>query len=255
MNISIITVTYNSASVINHCLKSIANQSYKNVEQIIIDGASSDGTVDIVNLYAKNISVLISEPDEGMYHAINKGLSLAKGEIIGILNSDDFYNHSEVLSKVIKIFEQDSSLDACYADLLYVGRKDVSQIVRYWKSNQFCPGSFSLGWCIPYPTLFVRRSVYEKYGNFNLNYRIAADVDLTIRFLEKHKIRVRHVPEIWVNMRVGGISNKNLRNIFFQNLEILRALKSYGLKANLIHFFINKIFSRVKQFLNRPANL
>jgi glycosyltransferase involved in cell wall biosynthesis len=255
MNISIITITYNSASVIEHCLKSIANQSYKDIEQIIVDGASSDGTVDILNQYAKNISVLISEPDKGIYHAMNKGLSVAKGDIIGILNSDDFYNNNEVLSNVIKVFEEDSSLDACYADLLYVGRTDISHIVRYWKSNQFCPGSFSKGWCIPHPTLFVRRSVYEKYSNFNLNYQIAADVDLTMRFFEVRKIRIRYVPEIWVNMRVGGISNKNLKNIFIQNLEILRALKSYGLQVNFISFFINKLYLRVKQFLQRPINL
>ena len=255
MKISIITVTFNSASVIEHCLMSITNQSYKNIEQIIVDGASSDGTVDILNRYAKNISVLISEPDKGIYYAMNKGLSLVRGDIIGILNSDDFYHNNEVLSNVIKIFKEDSSLDACYADLLYVGRADISHIVRYWRSNQFRLGSFSKGWCTPHPTLFIRRSVYEKYGNFNLNYQIAAEVDLTMRFFEVHKIRVRYVPEIWVNMRVGGVSNKNLKNIFIQNVEILKALKSYGLKANFIWFFINKLFSRAKQFLHRSVNL
>lgn len=255
MNVSIITITFNSANVIEHCLMSIVNQSYKNIEQIIIDGKSSDGTLDILNQHAKNVSVLISEPDKGIYHAMNKGLSLAKGDIIGILNSDDFYNNNEVLSSVIKVFEEDPSLDACYADLLYVERTDITQIVRYWKSNQFSPGFFSKGWCVPYPTLFVRRSVYEKYGNFNLNYQIAADVDLTMRFFEVHKIRVRYVPEIWVNMRVGGISNKNLKNIFIQNLEILRALKSYGLQANFFWFFVNKLFSRSKQFLHRSVNV
>jgi glycosyltransferase involved in cell wall biosynthesis len=255
MNISIITITYNSASVIEHCLTSIANQTYKNIEQIIVDGASSDGTVDILNRHAKNISILISEPDKGIYHAMNKGLSLARGDIIGFLNSDDFYNNNQVLSNVIKVFESDSSLEACYADLLYVERTDITKIVRYWKSNQFCLGSFSKGWCTPYPTLFVRRSVYKKYGNFNLNYQIAADVDLTMRFFEVYKIKVGYVPEIWVNMRVGGVSNKNLKNIFIQNVEILRALKSYGLQANFIWFFINKLFSRAKQFLHRSVNL
>lgn len=255
MKISIITVTFNSASVIEHCLMSIENQSYKNVEQIIIDGASSDKTIDILNRHAKNISVLLSKPDKGIYHAMNKGLSLATGDIIGILNSDDFYNNNEVLSNVIKVFKEDPLLDACYADLLYVGRTDVSRIVRYWKSNQFCPGSFSKGWCTPHPTLFIRRSIYEKYGNFNVNYQIAADVDLTMRFFEVNKIRVHHVPEIWVKMRVGGVSNKNLKNIFIQNIEILKALKSYGLETNFIRFFFNKLFIKAKQFLHRSVNL
>lgn len=249
MLVSIITVTLNSKSVLSDCLDSVANQSHNNIEHIVIDGGSTDGTLTLLNSRRKNLAIVISEPDNGIYDAMNKGVALAKGEIVGILNSDDFYANDQVISNIIKMFTKDPSLEACYADLIYVDRYKTSKIIRYFKSSKFKQGLFSKGWSPPHPTFFVRRSVYEKFGLFNLDYRIASDIDLMSRFLEIHKIKTKYVPEIWVKMRMGGTTNKSLKNIYKQNREILKSLKKQGLYVNTLGFLINKILNRLTQFL------
>ena len=248
MLVSIITVTLNSKSVLNDCLDSVANQSHNNIEHIVIDGGSTDGTLKLLNSRRKNLAIVISEPDNGIYDAMNKGVAVAKGDIVGILNSDDFYANDQVISNIIKIFTKDPSIEACYADLIYVDRYKTSKIIRYFKSSKFEKGLFSKGWSPPHPTFFVRRSVYEKFGLFNLNYRIASDIDLMIRFLEIHKIKTKYVPEIWVKMRMGGTTNKSLKNIYKQNQEILKSFKQQGLYVNTLGFLINKILNRLSQF-------
>lgn len=253
MKISIITPTYNCASVVADCLASVAGQTHDGVEHLVIDGASTDCTLALLEAQREQISVLVSEPDGGIYDAMNKGIKLAKGEIIGFLNSDDFYASDDVLRGVAEVFEEDHLLDACYADLIYTDQMDTSRIERYWQSSEFVFGAFSQGWCPPHPTFFVRRSVYERFGPFNLEYRIASDVELMMRFLEVRKIRIRYVPEVWVKMRTGGTSNKNLKNVWVQNQEVLRALRSYGLPANPLGFLGHKLLSRGKQFFKRPS--
>jgi glycosyltransferase involved in cell wall biosynthesis len=235
------------------CLTSITDQSYLDVEHLVIDGASTDDTLAIVEQHKRDLAVLVSEPDKGIYDAMNKGIKLAQGDIIGFLNSDDLYASDGVLSKVVDVFEADPSVDACYADLIYTEQADTSRTVRYWQSSDFVPGSFSKGWCPPHPTFFVRRSVYELFGGFDLNYRIASDVELMMRFLEVHKIQVRYVPEVWVKMRMGGTTNKNLKNIWVQNQEVLGAFRSHGLPVNPIRFFVHKLLSRGKQFFQRRS--
>ena len=252
MKLSIITVSYNSENFIESCINSLINQSYKNIEYIVIDGLSTDNTLKIIKKYSKYISAIISEPDKGIYDAMNKGIKIAKGEIIGFLHSDDFYTNNNVLSKVADIFRENPSLDACYADLMYVKQTDTSRIVRYWKSNKFILGSFSKGWSPPHPTFFVRRSVYERFGVFNLNYPIVSDVELMMRFLEINKIQTLYLNEVWIKMRMGGLSNKNFKSILEQNFDVLRALRNHHLNNNIIIFFINKIASRLKQFFQRP---
>lgn len=249
MLVSIITVTLNSKSVLIDCLDSVATQSYDNIEHIVIDGGSTDGTLTLLNSRRKNLAIVISEPDNGIYDAMNKGIALAKGDIVGILNSDDFYANDQVISNVQKIFTNDPSIDACYADLIYVDRYKTSKKVRYFKSSKFEQGLFSKGWSPPHPTLFVRRSIYKKFGLFNLNYHIASDVDLMIRFLEIHKIKAKYVPEIWIKMRMGGTTNKSLKNIYKQNQEILKSFRQQGLHVNTLGFLINKIVNRLIQFL------
>ena len=238
-------------SVLTECLNSVDSQSHNNIEHIVIDGASTDGTLTLLNSKKDQLSILVSESDDGIYDAMNKGIKLAKGDIIGFLNSDDFYANNEVISKVVSEFKKEPSLDACYADLIYVNQSNKSKIVRNFKSSEFKQGLFSKGWCPPHPTFFVRRSVYEHYGNFDLNYRIASDVDLMMRFLEIHKIKSRHIPEVWVKMRMGGTTNKNFKNIWAQNQEVLSSFDKNGLSVNLIIFVIYKIFSRFKQFFTR----
>jgi len=252
MKISIITVSYNSENFIESCINSLLSQTYKNIEYIIIDGSSKDNTLNIIKKYSDQVSVIVSEPDQGIYDAMNKGIKIAKGDIIGFLHSDDLYANNEILSKVQKIFNMDKTLEACYADLIYVKRFDISKVVRYFKSDRFIEGFFQKGWCPPHPTFFVRRSVYNLYGIFDLNYQFASDIDLMMRFLEIHKINVKHVPEVWVKMRIGGASNKNLKNIWLQNREILKSFNKNGLNINPIFFFLHKLISRSKQFIIRP---
>jgi glycosyltransferase involved in cell wall biosynthesis len=252
LKISIITVTYNCELVLSDCLNSVASQKYKNIEHIIIDNASTDGTIPLLNSRRDQFAFLISEKDQGIYEAMNKGLKIATGDIIGFLNSDDFYESNNVLSRVVAIFKDNSSLDACYADLIYVDPINTNKIIRFWRSSKFVSGLFAKGWCPPHPTFFVRRSVYERFGNFDLNYYIASDVDLMMRFLEVQKINARYIPELWIKMRLGGITNKNFKNILIQNKEVLHALKNHNLSVNWISFFIYKIINRGLQFLKRP---
>lgn len=252
MKISIITVCFNSEKTIGKTLESILNQSFKEIEHIIIDGKSTDSTLSIISKFLHNKKV-ISEPDNGIYDAMNKGIEIATGDIIGFLNSDDFYANNNILSNVTKIFENNSDIDACYSDLIYVNQVDTSNIVRFVKSKKFYKGLFSKGWCPPHPTFFVRRSIYERFGKFDLNYSIASDVDLMMRFLEMHNIKSQYIPEIWVKMRMGGITNKNFRNIWLQNKEIILSFKKNNLSVNFLKFFVFKILSRSLQFFKRPS--
>jgi glycosyltransferase involved in cell wall biosynthesis len=251
MKISIITVTFNSASVINHCLASVKAQKYENIEHVIIDGASTDETLSLLKFRSEQLATLISEPDNGIYDAMNKGIDNATGDIVGFLNSDDFYENNEVISKIVKVFKKDSSLDVCYADLIYVDKFEISKNIRYVKSSKFKEGLFSKGWCPPHPTFFVRRNVYQRLGKFDLSYRIASDVDLMMRFLEKNKVKSFYIPEVLVKMRTGGVTNKNLKNIWLQNKEIINSFRKNNLSVNLIKFFIYKIISRFFQFFKK----
>ena len=238
----------NNAGVLDDCIKSVLNQSHNSIEHILIDGGSKDDTIKILKKYQNHLTKFISEPDQGIYHAMNKGINLADGDVIGFLNSDDFYAHNKVLSKVCEMLDSNPELDACYSDLIYVDKLTASKTIRYFKSSQFIPGSFSRGWCPPHPTFFVRSTLFKKYGNFDINFNIASDVDLMMRFLEVYNIKSVYVPETWVKMRMGGTTNKNLANIILQNREILVSLKKNGLPDNKVNFFINKIISRSKQF-------
>ena len=251
MKISIITVSYNSYNVIENCLDSVKVQNNVDKEHIVIDGASSDETLLLLKSKRNQLKKIISEPDMGIYDAMNKGIKIASGDIIGFLNSDDFYVDNNILMKVASIFSDNPSLDACYSDLIYISQNDSLKNIRYWKSNKFKPGLFSKGWCPPHPTFFARRSVYEKFGNFDLSYSIASDVELMMRFLEVHKINARYIPEVWIKMRMGGTTNKSLKNIFVQNKEVLHALKKHNLPVNWVNFYFSKIISRSFQFIKK----
>jgi glycosyltransferase involved in cell wall biosynthesis len=254
LKISLITVCFNSAATLGDTLRSVAEQTYPEIEHIIIDGGSTDNSLDVIKNEGSRVGVVVSEPDKGIYDAMNKGIALATGDVIGFINADDFYSNNYVLSKVADIFRH-PGIDACYGDLCYVNQVETQSVVRYWRSSDFHPGLFSEGWCPPHPTFFVKRKIYQRFGCFDLSYRIAADVELMMRFLEVHRVRVRYLPEILVKMRMGGTTNKNLRNIAKQNDEILRALRKHGLAANLLAFFGRKIISRGKQFFSRPRQL
>lgn len=249
--ISIITVCFNSAKTIGHTLQSFRDQTYVDKEHVVIDGGSIDGTLQVLSVEGQHVAKLISEKDGGIYDAMNKGIRMATGDVIGFINADDFYASPDVLQKVSCIFN-DSTIDACYSDLCYVDKNDASKIIRYWKSSKFQPNTFERGWCPPHPTFFVRRDIYERFGGFDLSYKIAADVELMMRFLEVHNIRVKYIPQVWVNMRTGGTTNRSLNNIFKQNKEILRALKSHDLRSCIIRLIGYKFFSRGLQYFSRP---
>jgi glycosyltransferase involved in cell wall biosynthesis len=250
VKITVITVVYNNAATIEETIRSVASQRYSEVEHIIIDGGSTDGTMEIVNRHRDKLAIVVSEPDEGLYHAMNKGIALASGDVIGTLNSDDIYAGDDVLDTVAAVFD-DPVVDACYADLVYVDPLDTSKIIRYWKSRPYELGLFRRGWIPAHPTFFVRRQVYEKYGDFDLRYKIQSDFDLTMRFLEIHQVRSVYIPKILVRMRMGGTTNKRLGNIIKGNLESYRACRENGLKVTPL-FFVVKIFSRLPQFVRRP---
>ncbi len=211
MKISIITATWNSSATIENAILSVASQSYPCREHIIVDGNSSDATLPIIFRHAGLIDKLISEADHGIYDAMNKGISIATGDVIGILNSDDFYAHPHVLEKVARVFK-DERIQTCYGDLIYVDPVNVKRITRYWRSGNHHPRNFYQGWMPPHPTFFVRRSVYEKYGNFNLSLGTAADYELTLRLLLKYGVSTTYIPEVLVHMRSGGASNASLKS-------------------------------------------
>lgn len=208
--ISIVTATYNAAATLKHSLHSVANQSVV-PEHLIIDGCSTDKTLMITGKHAGHALQIVSEPDNGIYDAMNKGIQKTTGDVIGILNADDFYASPCVLEDVVDVF-QDRSVDACFGDLCYVDYDDTDKTVRYWRSNHFEYRKFYWGWMPPHPTFFVRRSAYERFGLFNLSLGSAADYELMLRFLVRHRLHTVYIPKVLVKMRTGGISNAGLKN-------------------------------------------
>lgn len=249
--ISIITVSYNAESTISDSLKSVASQNYP-CEHIIIDGGSTDGTLEIINSFS-HVSKIVSEPDRGIYDAMNKGIALATGDIIGILNSDDIYSDSEVLSKVVQLFES-YVLDSCFADLVYVSAGDTDKIVRYWKAGEFSLSRFYNGWIPPHPTFFVRKCVYSKFGSFNLEAGIAADYELMLRLLLKHKISTKHLPSVLVRMRVGGVSNRSVKSRINNAISARLGWKLNGLKPYPWTLFFRSIF-KIRQYFVFRINI
>jgi glycosyltransferase involved in cell wall biosynthesis len=226
--ISIVTVVKNGAATIGDCILSVRKQDYP-VEHVFVDGQSSDGTVEIIKQHAPETSKFISEPDEGIYDAMNKGISLTTGEVVGILNSDDFYAHDKVISAIANVFA-DQDIDACYGDLVYVDAERTDSVIRYWKSRPVADWLLYCGWMPPHPTLFVRRDLYEKFGYFRTDLGSAADYELTLRFFLKHRIRAAYIPQLLVAMRAGGASNATLRNRLMVNLWVYKAWRVNGLK-------------------------
>lgn len=251
ISFSIIVAVRNGAATIKDCIDSIMRQNYP-VELIVVDGASTDGTPDIVRQCGVECR-LVSEPDKGVYDAMNKGIALATGDVIGMLNADDFYASSDVLKKVVLAFS-DASVDSCYGDLVYVGQSETSKIVRYWRSGRYDVRRFYRGWMPPHPTFFVRREVYEKYGTFNLNLGSAADYELMLRFLLKHGISTRYIPEILVRMRVGGMSNVSMLNRLRANKMDRDAWRINGLKPLSLTFLL-KPLRKMVQYFRKPEPL
>jgi len=234
MKISIITVVYNNEELIESAINSVTSQTYKNIEYIIVDGESKDGTCDIINKHKDVIDKFISEPDKGIYDAMNKGIVMATGDVVGILNSDDIYASSTAIESVMNIFENEK-VDSVYGDLDYVSYDDINKISRRWRTGQYTPGSFLKGWHPAHPAFFVKKNIYDKYGTFDISFEVSADFELMLRFMEKNRISSYYLPEVIVKMREGGESNRSVKNILLGQKNIRRAFKKNGIDVSLFY--------------------
>lgn len=247
MKVSIITVAYNSDLYIDDCIQSIINQTYKDIEYIVIDGGSTDNTLNIAKKYSE-IEILISEKDEGMYHALNKGIELASGAIIGFLHSDDILYKKDAIEKIVLEFKT-KNCDAIYSDLAYVKQNNLEKIIRYWKSGKYSITKLKNGWMPPHPTLYVKKKCYDNYGKFDLSYKIAADYDLMLRFLNLYNINISYIPELFVKMRLGGKSNKNIKNIMYKTCDDYRAVRKN--KVGGFFTIVKKNLRKIPQFFKK----
>lgn len=249
MKVSIITIAYNSEATIEATIRSVIAQSYPNIEYIIIDGKSKDSTLSIIEKYTSQISRVVSEPDKGIYDAMNKGVRMASGDIIGILNSDDFYADSDVIKNVVSLFER-TQCDATYADLVYVDRLDEQKILRTWISGDYRHGAFLKGWMPPHPTFFVKADVYKRFGQYSTELRSSADYEFMLRVLHKQQIKVAYLNRVITKMRAGGQSNVTLKNRLRANKEDRMAWRMNGLRPQPWTLIL-KPLSKLQQFFKR----
>lgn len=248
MKISIITVVYNNEKTILDAMQSVLCQSYKNIEYVIIDGESKDNTFNLINEYKDKLGYFVSEKDNGLYDAMNKGIQAATGDVIGILNSDDLYEDSNVISVVMKQFNNDPELDILYGNLVYVKNDDTNKVVRNWKSKGYYNNFFENANVPPHPALFVKNKVYKEAGLFDLQYKLAADYELMLRIFKKHDFKSKYINKLIIKMRLGGATNQSFTNIFNQNKEILKSWKNNGLEAPF-YLMPLRIFKRLTQFI------
>lgn len=247
MTVSIVTVSFNNRETLQKTISSVFSQKFEDLEYILVDGNSTDGTKALLKQHDDKITEWISEPDDGMYDAMNKGIEMASGDVIGFLHADDFYTGPNVVQNIVSQMEKDRS-DACYADLHYVDSEQIGKVVRKWNSGDYEHGAFLYGWMPPHPTFFVKRKIYEKYGAFKTNFGTAADYELMLRFLHKHKVSVSYLPKTIVHMRTGGDSNSSLKNRFLANIHDRRAWTVNGLSPRFYTLYL-KPLRKLGQFI------
>jgi glycosyltransferase involved in cell wall biosynthesis len=249
MKISVITVCFNAVNTIADTLESVATQTHPDIEHVVVDGASTDGTLDVIKRHAKRVARLVSEPDQGIYDAMNKGLLLATGEIIGFLNADDVYADTRVLERVSTIMEAEK-LDALFGNAEFVSPTRPDRPLRRYRSERFCPERIAWGWMPAHPALFLRQQMYQRFGSFRTDYRIAGDFELVARMFHGGTLSYRHVPEVLVRMRTGGISTGGWRNTILLNREVLRACRENGIPTSLPKI-LSKYPAKLLEFLHR----
>lgn len=248
MKISIITAVFNRVETIEEALETVQRQTYKNIDHVIQDGGSTDGTLDILNRHTSANIRVESAVDEGIYDAINKGIGRAKGDAIGLMHSDDVFASDDVIEAVAHLLS-DSKFDGVYGDLQYVSTNDTQQVIRHWASGPYKPTKLKRGWMPPHPTVYLRRSVFEKFGLYDTSYRIAADYDAMLRYMGKGQIRMAYLPRVMVKMRVGGASNGSLIQLFKKSREDYRAIRSNKMGGAGVLF--RKNLSKLGQFVNK----
>ena len=247
IKVSIITVVRNRVNVISQAISGVQSQDYPHIEHVIIDGASTDGTLDLIKRLIKEKTVLISESDSGIYDALNKGIVNSTGDVIGVLHSDDYFSDELVISQVSKLFE-DPSVDIVYGDLDYISNAVPDKIIRHWIAGEFSQAKMTWGWMPPHPTVFIRRSIIDTYGAYDTSYRISGDYDSLLRYFWRGKPKAIYLKRVLVKMRVGGESNRSIRHIMRKMSEDYRALRQN--RVGGFGALIWKNISKVSQFLN-----
>lgn len=248
MKVSIITATFNSAATLSSTMESVCRQTHADIEHILVDGLSRDNTVDVIKSYP-HVAQFVSEPDSGLYDAINKGIRRATGDVVGILNSDDFFASPHVVAHVVEALSR-GDVDAVFSDVAFVRPENLTQIVRTYSSRKFHPRQFTRGYMPAHPTFYVRRRCYEQFGLYQTDYRIAADFELLVRFIYRHRISYTYVPGTMVYMRTGGVSNRTIASRYVLNQEIVRACRENGLTTNMARLSL-KYFFKVFEYI-RP---
>jgi glycosyltransferase involved in cell wall biosynthesis len=249
LKVSVITVSYNSNATIEDAILSVSGQTHENKEHIVIDGGSIDGTYERILKNRHRLSNFISEKDRGIYDAMNKGLNLADGDVIGFLNSDDIYADNSILAEVVYRMKS-NGLDCVFGDLVYVDQHDTNRIVRYYSSKDFSLKQISIGYMPAHPTIFFHKSVYEKYGLFKIDYKISGDFEYVARVFRNRELRYAYIPKIMVKMRTGGTSTRNLRSSWILNMEVLRACRENGINTNILKLFL-KYPSKILGLFNK----
>lgn len=252
MKLSIVTATYNSEKTVRDTIESVLSQTYLDYEYLVVDGGSKDSTLDILREYEPKFNGRMywkSERDKGIYDAMNKGFQKATGDVLMLINSDDLFARPDALELVVREFERHPDVDGVYANLYYVSQNNIDNIVRVWKTGEQKP--MKHGWLPAHPTFYVKRECYEKYGYFNLNYPLAADFELMLRFVEGHKIELAYLPEYLVKMRLGGATSKNIQNIYRQDVETIRAFKENNLPGGSIMYLFWRYLPKIKQFFRK----
>lgn len=250
--ISVITVCFNSAATIRQTIESVLSQRYSAVEHVVVDGHSTDKTVSIIREYGDRLGKVVSEPDNGLYDAMNKGVHLASGDIIGILNSDDFFESDDTLACVAEYFDQNPDVDVVFGDVVFVDPDQTGKITRYYRANRFRPWKLRFGWMPPHPATFVRRSVYERFGDYRTDMKISADYEMFVRWLLKGGLSWGYLDKVLVRMRAGGVSTSGVRSSITLNKEIVRACRVNGVYTNLLLVLL-KIPFKLLELVRRPA--
>ncbi len=252
MRVSVITACYNCAATVGEAIESVAEQTHGDIEQIVVDGGSTDGTLDVLARHRASVAKLIPGPDKGIYDALNKGIAAATGEIVGILHSDDVYARDDVISTVASRM-QSESLDALYGDVAFVPADDTGRIVRVYSSRRFHPSRIAWGWMPAHPALFLRRAVYRQYGGFKTDYRIAADFEFVARIFSTGTLHYAYLPQVLVKMRLGGVSTRGWRSTLMLNREVMRACRENGIATNYFKI-LSKYPAKALEFVIRPGS-
>jgi glycosyltransferase involved in cell wall biosynthesis len=249
MKVSVITAVLNNKDHLKDNLESVATQVYPDIEHIVVDGGSTDGTLEILRAHQDGKTTFISEPDRGIYDALNKGIRRSTGHIIGILHADDLYADDRVIERVVQVFQR-RKVKSCYGDLQYVDQHRIDRVIRHWRSSPYTHGKFQYGWMPPHPTFFAKKEIYEKLKGYDPRFRIAGDYELMLRYLEIHKISTFHLPEVLVRMRHGGVSNRSLKDLATKSYEDYLAWKVNHLTFHFYTLLLKQV-TKLPQFFLR----